>query len=265
MEKDKKIHQAGIIIGGGGGVGRGISLGLADAGYEIAVADLDFQAAQATCQEIIANGGKAQAYQVDATDEASLTLFAESVGRADVLVSTVGVILEKKLEEITPVEWNWAWTINVVAQIRAVDVFLPYLRKSDNAHIVLTGSGAGLCATPVDMRIGAYSVTKHALTGYAKNLRAELSAEGIGVTLLLPSGVVGNLANTSARSHQKHVQQTNEAFGGKQPVGRVLIDNREMGPIVLDAICNNIFFASNKKESIQEATQDEISALFLTR
>jgi NAD(P)-dependent dehydrogenase (short-subunit alcohol dehydrogenase family) len=260
MQKNNESTQTAVVIGGGGGVGRGVSLGLADAGYKIAVADLDLQAAQTTCQEIITNGGEAKPYQVDATNEDSLKSFAESVAKADVLVSTVGVILEKKLEDVTPAEWNWLWTLNVVAQTQTVNAFLPYLRKSSKAHIVLTGSGAGLCATSVTVRIGAYSTTKHALTGYAKNLRAELSTEGIGVTLLLPSGVAGNLAETSAKSHQKHIPQTNEEFGGKQPTGRTLIDNLEMGPIVLNAIRNNVFLASNKMAAIQEAVRDEISA-----
>jgi NAD(P)-dependent dehydrogenase (short-subunit alcohol dehydrogenase family) len=235
--------------------------GLAAEGMKVVVADLDLGAANKVRDDIIAQNGTAIAVQVDSTDINSLARLASEVVErfhgVDALINTVGVILERKLEDVTESDWAWIWKLNVESQIKSVSAFLPYLRESKDAHIVLTASGAGFIATPLAMKIGAYSTTKHALVGYAKSLRNELQGEGIGVTLLCPSGVVGNLAATSAKSHRDFTSEDTPDFGGKQPVGRQLEDSLVMGAIVADAMKQGTFLTSNKKAPILEAIDTE--------
>jgi NAD(P)-dependent dehydrogenase (short-subunit alcohol dehydrogenase family) len=107
-------------------------------------------------------------------------------GAIDVLVSTVGVVLELLLEDIDEKEWNWIWSLNVMTQVTAVNVFLPYLRKSSNARRLLTVSGGGFVAPDQALKIGAYSTTKHALVGYAPGsqqaARDARSSRAVGFT-----------------------------------------------------------------------------------
>ncbi|HEU4966345.1 MAG TPA: SDR family oxidoreductase [Candidatus Saccharimonadales bacterium] len=255
-------NKTAVVIGGGGGVGRGVCLGLAGKGMNVVVADIDLNAAMHVTDEISRNGNSSVAAQVDATNNESLVQLAEEAVRrfqnVNVLVNTVGVILERRLEDITEKEWYWIWNLNVIAQLKAVKVFLPTLRKSNDAHIVLTASGAGFTASSPELRIGAYSTTKHALVGYAKTLR---NRESIGVSLLCPSGVVGNLAETSAKSYNKHIGQQDRDFGGRQPARRKLVDNAVMGAITAEVIKNNSFIGSNNKEALLDAIKDEYESL----
>ena len=126
--------RTAVVIGGGSGVGRGIALGLAAAGMRVAVADIHLESAQAVRDEIEGTGATAIAGAADATDRASLGAFAEEVvtqlGAVHVLVSTVGVIIDRRLDEATDDDWGWLLEFNLMAVVRGVNVFLPYLRAA---------------------------------------------------------------------------------------------------------------------------------------
>src|SRR5207244_540552 len=94
------------------------------------------------------------------------------------------------LEQITADDWQWLLSVNVVGTANTVNAFLPLLRAANGPrHSVLTSSMAALVPTP---RQGAYITTKFAITGYGDVLRQELADDGIGVTVVFPSGMMTN-------------------------------------------------------------------------
>jgi len=244
-----------VVIGGGSGVGRGIALGLQAEGMSVMVADIDRASADNVRAELAMRGGIAASMQVDSTDRRSLeSLAARTVGEfgaVHVLVNTVGVIFDCSLTDATDTDWSWVFELNVMAQVRAVDVFLSSLRASRaRCHIVTTASEGGLVAAPPDMKIGLYTATKHALVGYSETLRAELAPQGIGVSVLCPSRVVGNLADTSARDRIARVGMPMPEGNGKPLDPATLMPNEMMGPIVVKAIRANRFFIFNRPDAI---------------
>jgi len=251
--------RTAVVIGGGGGIGRGISLGLAAEGMGVVVADLRVEAAEAVRDEIVAAGGEAVVMPVDATSRPSLDTLVEAAvdafGGVQVLANTVGVIANRRLDEATDTEWAWFLEFNIMAIVRAVDVFLPALRANHQpAHIVNTSSMAGLLALPPPavggFFNGLYTTTKHALIGYCDMLRSELEPEGIGVSVLCPGLVAGALSSTSARNRP-------ERFGGPVPDPRAgrppspdAMPNDQVGPIVVRAIKDNRFYIFTHPESV---------------
>lgn len=250
--------RTAVVIGGGGGVGRGVCLGLADAGMRVLVADLELAHAEAVAAEIAARGGVASAAHVDATDVASLEGLAatavERHGAVHVLANLVGVITNRRLDEATEAEWSWFFEFNVMAHVRANNVFLPHLRAhGEPAHIMNTSSMAGLLALGPQLvggfNNGLYTTTKHALIGYCDMLRMELAPEGIGVSVLCPGLVAGNLTATSSRNRP-------ERFGGPManpregaPVNPHAMPNEQVGPIVARAIAANRFYIFTHADS----------------
>lgn len=210
-ERDEmQVHgRTAVVIGGAGGVGRGVCLGLARAGATVLVADLDGGAADAVADELRALGSAASAAAVDATDTGSLVALAatarERHGDLHVLVNLVGVIADRRLDEAGEDDWAWFVEFNLLAQVRANNAFLPHLRAhGDGGHLVNTSSMAGLVVLGPEsvggFHNGLYTTTKHALIGYCLMLRRELAPEGIGVSVLCPGLVAGNLSATSARN-----------------------------------------------------------------
>ena len=250
--------RTAVVIGGGGGIGRGISLGLASEDVRVVVADLRQEAAKAVRDEILTRGGSAVASAVDATSRDSLAALVNRTvgeyGGVQVLVNTVGVITNRRLDEASEAEWAWFLEFNLMAMVRAVDVFLPTLRTGEQAaHIVITSSMAGLLALPPPavggFFNGLYTTTKHALIGYCDMLRSELEPEGIGVSVLCPGLVAGNLSSTSALNRP-------ERFGGPTPDPRTgrgpspdAMPNEHVGPIVVRGIKGNRFYIFTHPDS----------------
>ena len=73
--------KAAVVVGGGSGIGRGVALGLADAGARLAIADIDLASAEAVAKEVEARGVRALALQVDGTSRESLAALAERAAR----------------------------------------------------------------------------------------------------------------------------------------------------------------------------------------
>jgi NAD(P)-dependent dehydrogenase (short-subunit alcohol dehydrogenase family) len=250
--------RTAVVIGGGSGVGRGIALGLAAEGMRVAVADLHAESARAVRDELAASGASAIALEADATDRASLQALAErTVADFDavhLLVSTVGAIVDRPLDAATEDDWGWLIDFNVMAVVRGVDVFLPFLRShGGESHIVCTSSMAGLLALPPavvgGVYNGLYTTTKHALIGYGAMLRDELAPEGIGVSVLCPGLVQGNLGATSARNRPAR-------YGGALAYDReggmpaAAMPNEEVGPIVVRGIRANRLYIFTHPETV---------------
>ena len=177
-------------------------------------------------------------------DEAAVRRLAQR------LASSAG----RRLDEATEAEWSWFFEFNVMAHVRANNVFLPHLRAhGEPAHIMNTSSMAGLLALGPQLvggfNNGLYTTTKHALIGYCDMLRMELAPEGIGVSVLCPGLVAGNLTATSSRNRP-------ERFGGPManpregaPVNPHAMPNEQVGPIVARAIAANRFYIFTHADS----------------
>lgn len=243
--------KTAVVIGGGGGIGRGISLGLAAENMNVVVADIELDAARAVSDEIAARNGRSIATRVDATSVDSLgelvATATAAYGGVNVLSNNVGVILNRPLETASEAEWAWFFEFNIMALVRANNVFLPTLRASGSeAHIVNTSSMAGLLALPPDQvggfNNGLYTTTKHALIGYLDMLRMELAPEHIGVSVLCPGLVAGKLSQTSVRNRPDRFGGPMQPQGAGSSANPHAMPNEQVGPIVVKGIKGNRFY-----------------------
>jgi len=202
---DDLTGRVAVVTGGGSGIGRGLSLGLAAEGMTVAVADVRAASARSVVAEVESVGGRAFAVGVDVTSAPSLAAAAEEiVGRAggvNLLCANAGVLARiGPLDAHTALDWEYTLSVNVLGVVKTVDAFLPALRASaPDAHILTTASLGGL-VTEVRAPIGAYTASKYACVGYSEMLRAELAGHGIGVSVLCPGVVASNLMGTSAEN-----------------------------------------------------------------
>jgi len=206
MSMSKQYFNGGsaVITGAGSGLGRSLAERFGSQGMTVFVLDIDGEQAEQTADILTGQGVTAHALQVDVADKNQLQNAAAMVERecgvCTVLCANVGVQQFGSIDALSDNDWRWVLDVNVMGVINTVNAFLPLVRKAGNTekprHIVLTSSSA---AFSPGIRMGAYTTSKYAVTGYGETLRMELAEEGIGVSILFPSG----MTTTHLQSSQK--------------------------------------------------------------
>ena len=196
METSGKVA---VVTGAGAGLGAALARRLAGAGMKVAVADIAINDAEDVAAAIRKNGGEARAIHLDAGDEGAIESLATRVeaelGPCQILCGNVGVQQFGKAEDLSRADWEWVYGVNVFGTAALVRRFLPQLRRSTDARILITASTSALYPCS---HMSAYVSSKYALLGYTETLRMELADEGIGVTAMLP----GPMATTHLASSE---------------------------------------------------------------
>jgi NAD(P)-dependent dehydrogenase (short-subunit alcohol dehydrogenase family) len=220
----------------------------ASAGARLVLADIDLAAAERTASELRAGGSDARAWRVDVGDAASIAELAQQTARwyggAQLLAANVGVVQFGASDALDAEDWRWVFEVNVFGTVACVRAFLPQLRAArGRRHVLLTASTSALWAAP---RLGAYTASKYAVLGFGETLRAELAAEGIGVTVLLPGPMATDHLRSSAAAKPAHIASPHQHPGDIDAVGAATAD--AAGVIPADHAVRNVLAALAKDE-----------------
>jgi NAD(P)-dependent dehydrogenase (short-subunit alcohol dehydrogenase family) len=179
------------VTGGANGIGQAICTEFANHGANVAVCDINYDAAQKTAEEICAFGKSAVAVKVDVTNEADVNAMIENVvakfGSLDVLCNNAGIINSmKKVEDITAQEWDKMFEVNSKGVFLCCKAVIPQMRKQNYGRILNTASQAGKTGIPL---LGHYCASKAAVILLTKTLALELATENIHVNSVCPGSV----------------------------------------------------------------------------
>lgn len=119
VRKRKNIsEQLALVTGGGNGLGRQVCLKLAQEGCNVAVVDIDYEAAEQTVKMAKKFGVDATAYQVDVSDfmaiEKLKKLVNADMGSVDILINNAGVIFTAPIVEEHPLKIQKFMDINLM-------------------------------------------------------------------------------------------------------------------------------------------------------
>src|SRR4051794_31389332 len=97
-----------LITGAGSGLGRGLSICLAQEGHSILATDVQLDGARETVAQIEAAGGTAVAHRLDVASEEDINRFLREIGqhRIDTLINNAGLQHVAKLEEFPVAKWD---------------------------------------------------------------------------------------------------------------------------------------------------------------
>jgi NAD(P)-dependent dehydrogenase (short-subunit alcohol dehydrogenase family) len=179
--------QVALVTGGAGGIGSALVRRLAKLGARVVVQDLDLTGAQRVADAVggVAIGG-------DVTDPAVLPAVVarvtDELGRLDVVHLNAGIGGgQAGVDDALDVaRYRKLVGVNVDHVVYGVCAAVPALRRQGGGKIVITASLAGLAAMPADP---LYTLTKHAVVGYARAAGKALEADGITVSALCPGFV----------------------------------------------------------------------------
>ena len=188
MQKNKKLV---VVTGGSKGIGRAVVTRFLRAGHPVATcarsaADLALLAADLAAE---LPGAALYTLPADLSQAADCARFAAFVLQlgwpVQVLVNNAGAFVPGRLQD-EPADGSQLRQMLAVNLLSAYDVTLPLLPglvARGEGHIFTICSTASITAYPNG---GSYSIAKHALLGFTKNLREELKPSGVRVTAVLP-------------------------------------------------------------------------------
>lgn len=186
--------KVALVTGAGQGIGRGIALQLAEDGFDVAVADLPFQAEKAreVVAEIEALGRRAVFVAADVSKRddvfAAVDTAARELGGFDVIVNNAGIAQVKPITEITEEDLAKIFSINVNSVVFGIQAAAAkFIELGVKGKIISAASIASVKGFPI---LGAYSASKFAVRGLTQVAAQELAVHGITVNAYAP-GIVG--------------------------------------------------------------------------
>ena len=188
---DKRLTgKVAIVTGASRGIGRAISIALANEGATVVVTARSIDKLKETAELVASLGAKAEVVPAELSEEQSIknliSEVADKFGRLDILVNNAGITHSAQLEETSTEDWQRCYRINATAPFILCREALPFLRKAEAAYIINIASVVGVKGYPLQ---SAYTASKHALRGMTMSLAEELAGSNIRVHLLCPGGV----------------------------------------------------------------------------
>ncbi|MFI6095157.1 SDR family oxidoreductase [Lentzea sp. NPDC051213] len=179
--------QVALVTGGAGGIGSAVARRLTKLGARVAVLDLDAAGAQRIASEV---GGIAIAGDVTdpETMPAVVAQVEKELGRLDVVHLNAGIGGgQAGIDDALNVDrYRKLVGVNVDHVVYGLCAAVPALRRQGGGKIVITASLAGIAAMPADP---LYTLTKHAVVGYARAAGKAVAKDNITVTALCPGFV----------------------------------------------------------------------------
>src|SRR4051812_38224004 len=118
---ERHPKKRAFITGGGGGLGRALSLALAKDGWTIGISDIKEEALAQSKKVIEEAGGKAYTYKFDVSNRADYKIafddFVSKAGGLDLLVNNAGVGDGGLVGEYALEHWDWITGINQMAAV----------------------------------------------------------------------------------------------------------------------------------------------------
>ena len=187
----KLAGKSAIVTGAASGIGREIARIYAREGAQVAIADLNADAANATAAEIRAAGGQAIAVTMDVTSEegvnAGVAAVVAAFGGVDILVSNAGIQIVHPIEEFTYADWKKMMAIHVDGAFLTTRACLPHMYKSGRGgSVIYMGS---VHSKEASLLKAPYVTAKHGLIGLAKVVAKEGAKHGVRANVICPGFV----------------------------------------------------------------------------
>jgi 3-oxoacyl-[acyl-carrier protein] reductase len=187
-----------VVTGGGSGIGRASAFRLAADGTDVAILDVRYEAAEEVAQKIRAQGGQAQAVQVDVTDESSveqgIDASVDYLGGLDAVITSAGISLQDVEDRFALEPWTRTIAVNLGGTFTTLRHSVPKLIEFGGGSIVTIGSVAGLVAAGTSL---SYAASKGGVIQLTKLVAAEYADKGIRINCVCPGTVETGLAANS--------------------------------------------------------------------
>jgi len=213
--------KVALVTGAASGIGRGISIRLAEVGAFVAVLDIDEARGPATAAEIEAQGGEAVFLKCDVRSAADCQHAVEAViqrsGKIDILCNCAGIAIRKDIVDLTEDEWDLALDVTLKGIYLLSREVVPHMIRAGGGSIINIGSGWSLKGGP---RAASYCAAKGGTANLTRAMAIDHGRHNIRVNCVCP----GDVDTPMLRSECSQLGEDVQSFmreAANRPLARV--------------------------------------------
>lgn len=222
--------RVAVVTGGTRGIGRAVSLGLANAGADVVPTSRTAAAVDDAVAAVESRGVDSLAHPADVTDPGAVNDLFEAVeadlGGPDIVVNNAGVNPDGALgppEATTEDAEGVVLDVNLRGALRCARAAAAALRASDGGSLINVASVGGLVGLP---RQHPYVASKHGLVGVTKSMALDWAPE-VRVNAVAPGYV-----HTDLTADIEGNERLMESIRDRTPLGRFAAPEEVAGPVV---------------------------------
>jgi 2-keto-3-deoxy-L-fuconate dehydrogenase len=214
--------KVAVVTGGGSGIGRAIALKFAAHGAKVHILDVALSDANATCQQIVSEGGYASACACDVTDQAAVKVKFDELAQKEcpsILINNAGISSIGTVENTAESEFDRVYRVNVKGFYNCMQACVPHMKRNGGGVILNLASIAGSSALADRF---AYSMSKGAVIAMTYSVARDYLSYNIRCNCISPARVHTPFVDDYLRrNYPGREKEMFEKLSKSQPIGRM--------------------------------------------
>jgi NAD(P)-dependent dehydrogenase (short-subunit alcohol dehydrogenase family) len=220
LEMYRLDGRVALVTGGGHGIGRHMSIGLAEAGADVVVVGRKLPPLQEVAEAIEAMGRRCWVLQADVSDTQSIDVLvatvAERVERLDILVNNAAMVWAAPTLDYPMSGWDKVFNLNVRGLFYLSQQLAKRMKAQGGGSIInISSISAWRCASDEQEPVVAYNASKGAVVSLTRDMAVKLAADNIRVNAIAPGPFLTDMMN-----HVRHDEDKLNAFESVIPQRR---------------------------------------------
>lgn len=193
----KLMGKTAIVTGGSRGIGREISIKLAELGANVVVNYTSSpQKAEEVVEVIRALGREAMAIKADVSNTDEVQAFIKEVEKKfdtiDILVNNAGITRDTLLMKMKEADWDQVMSINLKGTFNCTKAVTRKMMKQKYGKIINIASVVGVMGNAGQAN---YAASKAGIIGFTKSVAKELASRGINVNAVAPGFIITDMTD----------------------------------------------------------------------
>ncbi len=226
-------NKVALVTGGASGIGLAISKVFAKQGAYVHILELNSTLAEKVAAELKAEGGQAEAHEVNVANQASVVKVIDAINAKhpiNILVNNAGIAHVGKADTTSEADFDRIYEVNIKGVYNCLFATIPHLKANGGGVILNMSSIAATVGIPDRF---SYSAAKGAVYSMTLSVARDYLADNIRCNSVSPARVHTPFVDGFiAKNYEGREEEIFEKLSKSQPIGR-MAKPQEIGALAL--------------------------------